>query len=208
MKITPASSDADYVAAYAEDWGTSGHRAARTTGREILLRERRAVAIAKAHGARTLLDVGCGEGYLGRCAREAGIEVTLMDVNAEAVEYAARNVFAVRSGPPVHVRTGLLESLEPAAGTWDAVTCCEVVEHVREPRAFVGRLFTLARRVVVLTTPVGRCYDDPLHLWHWDDERALIDGLGLAAFAGLAIERIESREGDGGQVFLVEARIA
>lgn len=208
MKITPTSSDADYVAAYAEDWGTPGHRSARANGRDLLHRERRAVEIAVASGARTLLDVGCGDGYLGRHAREAGIEVTLLDVHPEAVEYAARNAYAARSGPPVHVRSGLLEDFDPAAGIWDAVTCCEVVEHVRDPRAFVGRLGALARRVLVLTTPVGWCYDDPLHLWHWADERALIDGLGLGAFPALSIERIESREGDGGQVFLVEARVA
>jgi 2-polyprenyl-3-methyl-5-hydroxy-6-metoxy-1,4-benzoquinol methylase len=80
---------------------------------------------------RRLLDVGVGTGLLLCLARERGWQVSGIEICAEAAE-RARDEFGV----PV-----ALGDFEQAAleGGYDAITMADVVEHTRDPRAFLAR---------------------------------------------------------------------
>lgn len=194
--------DDAYRDLYRGDWRTPTHREARERGREVLVRERKVVEAVVRSGSRTLLDAGCLDGYLALDACRMGLEVTLLDLSEEIVAKAddtlARNGF--RAARRI---VSLIETMNRFRA-WDACVATEVVEHVRRPDLVMAALRRAARKVVVLTTPVGRYYDDPLHVWHWSDEEALEEALRLRMFSDHSIERIREA---GGEVFLVVATV-
>ncbi len=107
-------------------------------------RERRPLA------GKTALDLGCGAGLIAEPLARLGAAVTAIDAAAETI--AAAQAHAARSGLTIDYRTGAAEELR---GSYNLVTCLEVLEHVAEPEAFVA---TLARLVaddglLLLSTP-------------------------------------------------------
>ena len=60
--------------------------------------------------------------------------------------------------------------LEPGA-KFDRVICCEVVEHMPDDRAFVGKLVGWLKPggVLIGTVPVGRSFWDPDHKRLYDE---------------------------------------
>src|SRR5207244_5959371 len=80
---------------------------------------------------RRLLDVGVGTGLLLHLARQAGWEAVGVDLCAEAAARAAREF-----GVAVAVGDFLGADLP---GGYDAITMADVVEHSRDPCAFLAR---------------------------------------------------------------------
>ncbi len=97
----------------------------------------------------TILDVGCGLGLSReRLARSGRNQVTLQD--PAPVECADTHKTVARF----------------RAGSFDAVTAFDVIEHVRADRKFLAHLRRIARHWVILTTPnwnVSRCAN-PCHV--------------------------------------------
>lgn len=98
----------------------------------------RVAAVAPAR----LLDVGCGEGLVASHLRGRGLRFDYLglDVSAGAVAAATRGV------PGLRFIVGDVLADTPPPGPWDLVLCLEVLEHLREPRAAVQRLASVARR--------------------------------------------------------------
>jgi len=96
---------------------------------------RHLATLGRLTAGRRLLDVGVGTGLLLHLARQAGWEAAGVDLCAEAAERAAREF-----GVAVAVGDFLGADLP---GGYDAITMADVVEHSRDPRAFVRRAFTL-----------------------------------------------------------------
>lgn len=102
-------------------------------------------------GPGRILDVGCAQGTLGLQLAERGHSVTLMDVNAEALEYArARHELG-----SVAFLQGNLEHASLLDQHFDLVFATEVLEHVRRPSRFLERLTQVVRPGghLVITTP-------------------------------------------------------
>ena len=100
---------------------------------------------------RSALDVGCGAGLLAEPLARLGAAVTGVDAARENVEVA--RLHAKGSGLDIDYRHGELGAL--GLGTFDLVTCLEVIEHVADKPAFVAQL---AERLadgglMVLSTP-------------------------------------------------------
>lgn len=100
-------------------------------------------------GAR-VLDVGCGGGLMSEALARQGAQVTAIDLAPELVKVA--RLHGLESGVQVDYRVQAVEDLAAAEpGTFDAVTCLEMLEHVPDPGAIIdacaqllkpgGRLF-------------------------------------------------------------------
>jgi len=99
---------------------------------------------------KSALDVGCGAGLLAEPLARLGAKVTGIDAAPEVIAVARSH--AAASGLDVDYRVGGVETLE---GTFDLITCMEVIEHVADPAAF---LVSLSRRLakdglLILSTP-------------------------------------------------------
>ena len=105
-------------------------------------------------GAR-VLDVGCGGGLLSEALAKAGAQVTGIDLAPDLVKVA--KLHRLESGVQVDYRQQSVESLaaemlaDGAPGTFDAITCMEMLEHVPDPAAIL-------RACASLLKPGGRLF--------------------------------------------------
>ena len=119
-------------------------------------------------GPETMLDAGCGEGeMLRRGILPAGLRPVLLDRSADSAAQV----------------NGSVTALPFAAGSFDIVTCFEVLEHLDDPAVAVKELARVARRSLVLSVPhepwfrvgnvlrgnyIGRLGNHPEHVQHWN----------------------------------------
>ncbi len=92
---------------------------------------RHLATLGRLAAGRRLLDVGVGTGLLVHLARQAGWDAAGVDICAEAAARAAREF-----GVAVAVGDFLAVDLP---GAYDAITMADVVEHSRDPCAFLAR---------------------------------------------------------------------
>jgi 2-polyprenyl-6-hydroxyphenyl methylase/3-demethylubiquinone-9 3-methyltransferase len=83
-----------------------------------------------------VLDVGCGGGILSESMAGLGANVTGIDLSEKALKVARLHL--LESGAQVSYRHVAVEELASSeAGTFDVVTCMEVLEHVPDPASQV-----------------------------------------------------------------------
>jgi 2-polyprenyl-6-hydroxyphenyl methylase / 3-demethylubiquinone-9 3-methyltransferase len=91
-----------------------------------------------------VLDVGCGGGILSEAMAKRGAQVTGIDLAPQTIEVA--ELHALESQVTVRY---LRESAETHAahspGTYDIITCMEMLEHVPEPQSVLRALHDLVK---------------------------------------------------------------
>jgi 2-polyprenyl-6-hydroxyphenyl methylase / 3-demethylubiquinone-9 3-methyltransferase len=91
-----------------------------------------------------VLDIGCGGGLLCEALQTLGAQVTGIDL-APAMVATAR-LHAAERGVAIDYRSLGAEELASAEpGTFDVVTCMEMVEHVPDPAGIVAAIAALLR---------------------------------------------------------------
>jgi SAM-dependent methyltransferase len=138
-----------------------------------VLRRRRALRYLPFVGEGRLLDYGCGAGGYVATMAAAGWRAEGMDLSDAAVA-AGRD-----AGLKLH--QGTLPGADLPAGSFDAVTMWQVIEHVRSPLATLKAVRELLRAggLGLVACPridslparwFGSCWHDldlPRHLWHF-----------------------------------------
>jgi 2-polyprenyl-6-hydroxyphenyl methylase/3-demethylubiquinone-9 3-methyltransferase len=93
---------------------------------------------------KTVLDIGCGGGILAESMARKGANVTGIDLSEKALKVA--DLHSLESG--VQVRYELISAEDMAAreaGSYDVVTCMEMLEHVPDPAAIVHACAALVK---------------------------------------------------------------
>lgn len=101
-------------------------------------------------GPRSVLDAGCGEGFVVDfvARQDPSLELTGVDLSEGAIRYARE-----RFGNQGHFREGSIYDLPFDEDAFDAVVCSEVLEHLDEPGRAVAELRRVARSHVLMTVP-------------------------------------------------------
>ena len=141
------------------------YRRAMATRPDIFERSRTLCEIVSHHLVGSVLDLGCGPGFLADFAHHAYLGIDFSDV---AIQYAKDN----SGGAGARFERGDLfhydfSSLE---GKCDTVALIEVLEHLSDPESVAARALSLAARRVVATVPIDM--PDPSHTYPaWDYEK-------------------------------------
>ncbi|NUP10434.1 MAG: methyltransferase domain-containing protein [Polyangiaceae bacterium] len=127
---------------------------------------------------RRVVEIGVGEGFLSGYLSEQFPEKQFTGVDADTPSIDRLK----RKFPRVDAHVGLIEELGFLQGPFDLVMCCEVLEHVNDPRAALASLDSLGAPRLILSVPhepffmlsnlargknVTRLGNDPEHLHHW-----------------------------------------
>lgn len=91
-----------------------------------------------------VLDVGCGGGILSEAMAQRGAEVTGIDMGEAPLNVA--RLHALESGVNVTYRQIPVEQLAAEMpGSFDVVTCLEMLEHVPDPSSIIRACYTLVK---------------------------------------------------------------
>jgi len=99
---------------------------------------------------RSIVDVGCGGGFLLRKLHERFPDRSLTGVDVTDRPDALPSDVAFE-------RADIMD-LDLGAARFDVVTCCHVLEHVLDYRGVMRKLVAAARRKVILVVPLQRPY--------------------------------------------------
>lgn len=80
-----------------------------------------------------VVDIGCGMGYFLYAARQAGYEVTGVDISDHAASY-------VRDTLGIPMRTGHIDAVDVPEGSVDVATMWHFLEHTDDPRRYVEKV--------------------------------------------------------------------
>lgn len=93
---------------------------------------------------KTVLDVGCGGGILSESMARRGAKVTGIDMGESALEVARLHL--LESNLEVEYERIPVERLaEERPGSYDIVTCMEMLEHVPDPESVIRACATLTK---------------------------------------------------------------
>ena len=91
-----------------------------------------------------VLDVGCGAGLLSEALAGEGARVVALDLAPDLLKVA--KLHGLESGFEVDYRLQSVESLATQMpGTFDAITCMEMLEHVPDPASVIAACSELLR---------------------------------------------------------------
>jgi 2-polyprenyl-6-hydroxyphenyl methylase / 3-demethylubiquinone-9 3-methyltransferase len=93
-----------------------------------------AIPLVVRHGASTILDVGCGAGFVSNGFAKNGFQVTGVDYSKDALEVAQRHAPA---GVPPRYVFGDAYALPFADHSFDCVVAFDFLEHVTDPKKVI-----------------------------------------------------------------------
>lgn len=131
-----------------------------------------------ARSPRRILEIGCGEGFVLRALRDAGVRCPMrgIDFSEQAIADARVRV------PDAELEVQDAAKLAADGERYDVVLMIEVLEHLENPQRMLGLLSQLAERHVVLSVPwepyfrglnfargkhLSAWGNDPEHIQHW-----------------------------------------
>jgi SAM-dependent methyltransferase len=101
--------------------------------------------------ARSIHEVGCGEGHWTLTWADRGIKARGSDFSTQVIELAERN--AENQGVPATFRVANVYDLEAPADAAELVVCSEVLEHLEDPQRALQVLASLASPWLIVSVP-------------------------------------------------------
>jgi SAM-dependent methyltransferase len=187
-------SDAEWKQAYNEAWKHRNNDCVEETDADMIL---------TALGPKgSVAEVGAGIGSLALRLAKEGFQVTGVDVSSEALRRASER--AEQEHLSVEWREGFAESLPFPDKSFDYVTCCHTLEHVKDLAKATGELKRIARKKVVVLTPKQkfRLYAENYHTQFFDTPDELSKAFGLPRFECKEIDCIDHKNEFQGKALL------
>jgi 2-polyprenyl-3-methyl-5-hydroxy-6-metoxy-1,4-benzoquinol methylase len=130
----------------------------------------------------SVLEVGCGAGSLAIAMAQAGFAVTCADVSSEALKQAETR--AIELNINIVWKQGFAEALPFADKSFDAITCCHTLEHVRDVDVTVRELKRVARKRIVIVVPRQEyhLYAENYHTQFFTEPAQLVRVFGLEKY--------------------------
>lgn len=122
----------------AEDWWTGKTRWLRLLNNMVPPRLAYFTPIVGDWRGKSVLDLGCGGGFMAEPLARQGAQVIGVDPSAPAIAAAKRH--AEETGLSIDYRVGTGEDLPVADNAVDIVVCVDVLEHVRDLDAVIGEI--------------------------------------------------------------------
>lgn len=109
-----------------------------------------------------ILDIGCGMGYFLLACRNAGYNVTGIDVSPKAAAYCQEKL-------GINVITGNITEIELTGQQFDVITMWHSLEHVQDPRGCLRKLQLLLNDdgVLVIDVPNYQGTDAKITKQNW-----------------------------------------
>ena len=106
-------------------------------------------------GAKRVLDVGCARGLQVQALVEKGVDAYGADISETAIASAH---------PDIRDRLTVATAVEPIEGSWDLLTCIEVVEHMSPTEAdqAIANMCAVTDQVLFSSGPGD--YSEPTHV--------------------------------------------
>ena len=105
-------------------------------------------------GAKTIFEIGCGEGQVAAVLMDEGYMVRGCDIDAQDVKTARESI---REALGVDVddrfRAESVYDLDPGRDGAELVVCCEVLEHLEQPEKALGIIAGLANPYFIISVP-------------------------------------------------------
>lgn len=112
--------------------------------------------LARGLAGQRVLDVGCGGGILADSMARKGAQVTGIDLSSKALRVAQLHALEAQT-PRIEYREVSVEDLaKEQPGSFDVVTCMEMLEHVPDPGSVV-------RACAELVKPNGHVFFSTIH---------------------------------------------
>jgi 2-polyprenyl-6-hydroxyphenyl methylase / 3-demethylubiquinone-9 3-methyltransferase len=136
------ANDLEMYDAYADRWWSGEAAWLRTLHNMVPARMRFFDRLVGDWRDRTVLDLGCGGGFMAEAIAAKGARVTGVDIAAEALAAARRH--AEQEGLAIDYREGKGEDLPFEDAAFDIVVSCDALEHVED----LSRVLDEVARVV------------------------------------------------------------
>ncbi|WP_117234621.1 bifunctional 2-polyprenyl-6-hydroxyphenol methylase/3-demethylubiquinol 3-O-methyltransferase UbiG [Vibrio maerlii] len=91
------------------------------------------------------LDVGCGGGILAESMAREGAEVTGLDMGKEPLEVARLHALETGTKNVTYIQNTIEQHAEEHPGSYDVVTCMEMLEHVPDPQSVIAACAKLVK---------------------------------------------------------------
>jgi ubiquinone/menaquinone biosynthesis C-methylase UbiE len=186
-------SDEEWKRAYDEAWRHRSNDCVEETDAELILG-----ALGKGG---SVLEVGAGIGTLAIRLAKEGFDVTGLDVSSEALRRAQER--AKEEGVAIRWKEGFAEALPFPDKSFDYITCCHTLEHVKDLPKATAELKRVARRRIIVLTPKQkfRLYAENYHTQFFGSSDQLAAAFGLAKFECREIDCIDHKHEFQGKAF-------
>lgn len=150
----------------------------------------------------SVLEVGAGIGTLAIRLAKEGFSVTGVDVSSEALRRATQA--AAGEGVAVTWREGFAEALPFPDKSFDYITCCHTLEHVKDLAKVTSEFKRIARKKIIVLTPKQkyRLYAENYHTQFFEAPEQLSDAFGLPRHECREIDCIDHKNEFQGKALL------